>query len=146
MLRAQTSRGCAHRSRKKLRLLHHDTYDKPVKKRGKAIVRHTAKLFTKTTALVAEAPAAVVSGTVNGAINVVNTSAKLVTGAVLDGVANSAVRAYYNVQKIAPATKRAWYKIPSTLAKVKDVWQIPGAVLQKTGQTMQDNRPMKDKK
>ena len=119
-----------------------DKSDTKTKKVGKAIVRGALKLVPNTLAVAAKIPTGIVSGTVNGAVNVVNTAAKLTAGSVVGGIANNAIRAYYNVQKIAPGVQKTAASIPNAF---KNIWKVPGVILSKTGEVMQDNKPVGEK-
>lgn len=116
--------------------------DRKVKKAGKAILRGALKLTNNTFALAAKIPTGAVSGAVNGVVNVVNTGAKLAAGSVVGGIANGAIRTYYNAQKIVPSIKRTVAHAPDSL---KNIWKVPGIILSKTGEVMQDNKPVGDK-
>ncbi|HCU58810.1 MAG TPA: hypothetical protein DIC64_02390 [Alphaproteobacteria bacterium] len=120
-----------------------DANDKWPEKAWKSIARFSLKLGTDALATVTKVPTGLVAGVGNGVVNTIGMGAKLVTGSVVDGLVNNAIRGYYNIQKVPTRFKRGLYKAPDVL---KDAWKAPGVILEKTGQTMQHNKPHKKDK
>jgi len=106
------------------------------KKMGKAIMRGALKLIPNTVALGAKAPFAIVSEAGNAVINVTNAAVKLTAGSVAGGV-NQVIKGYFFLRKVPTGVKKTVYRTPDAL---KGVLRVPGVVLERTGQVMQDNK------
>ncbi|MBR2299253.1 MAG: hypothetical protein IJ870_01605 [Alphaproteobacteria bacterium] len=105
-----------------------------IRKLGVNAVSTIAKATPQLLSTVLKAPTALRKGLVN----TVAGATKLGASAVV-GVPNAFIRGYYNIQKVPTKIQKAVWKAPDAL---KDTWKIPGVILEKTGQTMQNNKPL----
>lgn len=106
-----------------------------IRKAGINIVSGVAKAPTKLLSTITKAPTALRKGAVNAVAGITKVAAY--AGA---SVPNAFIRGYYNIQKVPTRFKHGLYKAPDVL---KGAWKVPGVILEKTGQTMQHNKPSK---
>ena len=101
----------------------------------KSTVRGLEKAGVSTLSGLTQAIPLTVSGIENLAINTVKWGVILPVGSVME-TANIAVAARYNLKKISPGLKKAWYKVPDTAFNLV---KTPGTILEKTGRAMQNH-------